>query len=170
MDSIDRIVFRLERVRRDLLAVVDRVPAENWQKRPAEGGWSVAEVVAHLTMVETAVVSGATKWMQTQPKPVPLWKRWHIPPALGTLRLVKVKSPIPLDSRLVGEKEAMLERFRSVREQTLAFLGANKHRDLRRWRRPHPFMGSFNGKAWLKFVGYHELRHTKQIRQIMKRL
>ena len=164
------IVAKLNRSRAGLLAAVERVPAERWQKRPGKGGWSAAEVVAHLTMVETAVVSGATKWVQTEPKPVPVWKRLHLPPALTVLRLVKVKSPIPLDASLLGEKDAMLERYRTVREQTLAFVEANRERDLRRWRRPHPLMGSFNGNTWLKFIGYHELRHTKQIREIVKSL
>ncbi len=164
------IVAKLNRSRAGLLSAVERVPAERWQKRPGNGGWSAAEVVAHLTMVETAVVSGAIKWVQTEPKPVPFWKRLHLPPALGVLRLVKVKSPIPLDASVVGEKDAMLGRYRTVREQTLAFVEANQHRDLWRWRRPHPFMGSFNGNTWLKFIGYHELRHTKQIRQIARSL
>ena len=170
MSDMDAIVAKLNRSRAGLLSAVERVPVERWQKRPGNGAWSAAEVVAHLTMVETAVVSGVTKWVRTEPKPVPVWKRLHIPPALGVLRLVKVKSPIPLDTRLVGEKDAMLERYRTVREQTLAFVEANRERDLRRWRRPHPFMGSFNGNTWLKFIGYHEARHTKQIREIVKSL
>ncbi len=167
---MEAIVEKLNRSRAGLLAVVERVPAEHWQKRPPKGGWSVAEVVAHLTMVETAIVSGATKWVQTEPKPVPFWKRLHVPLALTTLRLVKTKTSIPLDARLVGERDAMLERFRTVRERTLAFVEANRERDLRRWRRPHPFMGSFNGNTWLKFIGYHEARHTRQIREIVKPL
>ena len=164
------IVAKLNRSRAGLLAVVERVPAERWQKQPGNGAWSAAEVVAHLTMVETAVVSGATKWVQTEPKPVPFWKRLHVPLALEVLQLFKFKSPIPLDTRLVGEKDAMLERYRIVREQTMAFVEANRERDLRRWRRPHPILGSFNGNTWLKFIGYHELRHTKQIREIVKSL
>ncbi len=170
MSDMEAIVAKLNRSRAGLLSAVERVPAGRWQKRPGNGAWSAAEVVAHLTMVETAVVSGVTKWVQTEPKPVPFWKRLHIPPALGVLRLVKVKSPIPLDASLVGEKDAMLERYRTVREQTLVFVESNRERDLRRWRRPHPFMGSFNGNTWLKFIGCHEARHTKQIREIVKSL
>ena len=170
MSDMEAIVAKLNRSRAGLLSAVERVPAGRWQKRPGNGAWSAAEVVAHLTMVETAVVSGVTKWVQTEPKPVPVWKRLHLPLALTTLRLVKTKTSIPLDARLVGEKDAMLERYRTVREQTLAFVEANRERDLRRWRRPHPFMGSFNGNTWLKFIGYHELRHTKQIREIVKSL
>ncbi len=167
---MEAIVEKLNRSRAGLLSAVERVPTERWQKRPGNGAWSAAEVVAHLTVVETAVVSGATKWVQTEPKPVPFWKRLHLPLALTTLRLVKTKTSIPLDTRLVGEKDAMLERYRTVRDQTLAFVETNRERDLRRWRRPHPFMGSFNGNTWLKFIGYHEARHTKQIRAIVKSL
>ncbi len=145
MSDMDAIVAKLNRSRAGLLSAVERVPAERWQKRSGNGGWSAAEVAAHLTMVETAVVSGATKWVHKEPKPVPVWKRLHLPPALEVLRLVKVKSPIPLDTRLVGEKDAMLERYRTVREQTMAFVEANRERDLRR--------GAGRTRSWAVSMG-----------------
>lgn len=170
MANTQPVVQKLTQVRRELLAVAERVPPELWQKRPPNGGWSVAEVIAHLTMVETAILNGARKLMAAQPKSVPFWKRLHIPIKLAEWRFLRARTPIPLDPALVGEKDAMLERFRALRQQTLAFLEANRDHDLRRWRWPHPFFGSLNGRSWFKILYYHEIRHTKQLREIVRLL
>ncbi len=69
---------------------------------------------------------------------------------------------------LLDEKQVMLERFQALRTRTLAFVEANQHRDLSRWRYPHPFFGSLNIYSWLKNIYHHEIRHTKQLREIAR--
>ena len=153
-----------------MLAAVEKLPTESWRKRPAANRWSAAEVIAHLIMVETAIQNGLDKMLRREPQAVPFWQRLHIPPKLSEYRLLKAETPIPLDSSLVGEKDAMLEQFRALRERTLALLEANCDRDLSRWRWPHPFFGSLNGWTWFRVIASHEVRHTKQIREIVKAL
>ena len=168
MRDLKPVVERLDRARARLLAVADQIPAELWNRRPEPDCWSAAEVIAHLTMVEVAVLKGMRKLLATEPQPVPFWRRIHIPPIVNLSRLVKVKTPLPLDPALLAAKEPMLERFSALRAETLAFLEANADRDLRRWRFPHPFFGSLNGVGWFKMIGYHEARHTKQLREIAR--
>lgn len=168
MTDIGPIVERLDQVRRDLLAVADRVPVEKWRTRPPQGGWSAAELIAHLTMVEDAIVSRAEKLVQSEPRPAPFWKRLHVPPQVAEWRFPKATSPIPLDPSLVGEKDAMLARFAASRQRALGFLDASRQRDLTRWRYPHPFFGSLNAYTWFKTIYHHEIRHTKQLREIVQ--
>jgi hypothetical protein len=149
---------------------VERVPAALWQKRPAADRWSVAEVIGHLIMVETAIQQGFAKMLASEPQRVPFWRRLHIPPKLSEYRLLRAETPSPLDSSLVGEKDVMLEEFRALRKRTLALLEANRDRDLSRWRWPDPLFGSLNGWTWFTVIAYHEVRHTKQIREIVKAL
>jgi hypothetical protein len=149
---------------------VERVPAALWQKCPAADRWSVAEVIGHLIMVETAIQQGFAKMLASEPQRVPFWRRLHIPPKLSEYRLLKAETPIPLDPSVVGEKETMLEEFRALRKRTLALLEANRDRDLSRWRWAHPFFGSLNGWTWFTVIASHEVRHTKQIREILKAL
>jgi len=40
--------------------------------------------------------------------------------------------------------------------------------DLSRWRHPHPFFGSLNLYDWFRTLYYHETRHTKQLRDILR--
>ena len=168
MADLRPLVQRLERARANLLAVTEQIPSGQWNQRPAPDCWSAAEVIAHLSMVESAVLKGMQKLLATEPRPVPFWKRVHIPPIANLVRLVKVKTPIPLDPALLAEKEQMLERFAALRGQMLALLEANRDRDLRRWRFPHPFFGSLNGVGWFKMLAYHEARHTKQLREVAR--
>jgi hypothetical protein len=162
------LVERLRDARAKLLAVTDQIPSERWNQRPEPNRWSAAEVVAHLTMVESAVLKGMHKLLATEPRRVPPWKRIHIPPIANLVRMVKVETPIPLDPSLLAGKELMLERFAALRGETLSLLEANRERDLRRWHFPHPFFGSLNGVGWIKMLAYHEARHTKQLREIAR--
>jgi len=164
--DINAILERLNQTRADLLAVVEPVPPDRWRKAPASGGWSAAEVIAHLTMVEQAILDGAGRGLQKEPRAVPLWRRIHIPPILAEWRLIKARTPIPLDPTLLDDKQAMLDRFATQRRRTLAFIEANRSRDLSRWRHTHPFFGSLNIYTWFKTIYHHEIRHTKQLREI----
>ncbi|MGH9779583.1 MAG: DinB family protein [Candidatus Acidiferrales bacterium] len=164
--DVNTILERLNRTRGDLLAVVEPIPPDRWRKQPPAGGWSAAEVIAHLIMVEQAILDGAGRGLAKDPRPVPLWRRIHIPPILAEWRFPKVRTPIPLDPALLEEKQPMLDRFAAQRRLTLAFIEANRDRDLSRWRHTHPFFGSLNLYTWFKTIYHHEIRHTKQLRQI----
>ena len=168
MQDTTPIVEKLNRVRADLLAVTEQASAGSWRKRPAAEKWSAAEVIAHLTMVEKAITEGAEKLVQSDPRPTPFWKRLHFPLKLAEWRFLRARTPIPLDSRLLGDKEPMLERFAAGRRKTLAFLEANRKRDLSRWRWRHPFFGSLDGCTWFELIYRHEIRHTKQLREVVQ--
>ncbi len=166
MRSLEPILGKLARAQRELLRAADAVPAEHWKTGPGDGRWSAGELVGHLITVERTIISGADKALQKPPKPVPFLKRFHIPMALVESRLIRRKTPIPLDAQIVRGKEEMLGELREVRERTLAFIEETKERDLSKYRRPHPFLGSLNTYEWFEMIASHEIRHTKQMREI----
>jgi len=51
-------------------------------------------------------------------------------------------------------------------ERTLAFIEETRDRDLSKYSMPHPFLGTLNAYEWLQFIASHEIRHTKQMREI----
>jgi len=124
--------------------------------------------VAHLIMVETAVWTGVREELSRKPGKHPLWKRVHVPVVLTTWRGIKRKSPVPLDFSLVREREEALEGYSTARTRTLKLLAQHSSRDLGPFRRTHPFLGSLNLYDWMRVLAYHEIRHTKQIREIGK--
>jgi DinB superfamily len=163
---LDFILERLGGSQRQLLRSADAVPAEHWKTRPGRSGWSAAELVAHLIMVERAVVGKADRILQKTPKRFSFFKRLHLPIGLVEARVIKQKSPIPLDPEIVQEKEEMLAGLREMRERTLAFLEETKGRNLSEYRWRHPFLGSFDMYEWFQFVAAHQTRHEKQMREI----
>jgi uncharacterized damage-inducible protein DinB len=163
---LDLILEKLARAQQRLLLSADSVPAEHWKTRPKRGGWCVAELIAHLIMVERSVVGKADRVLQKTPKQFSILRRFHLPMALVEVRIVRRKTPVPVDSELVQEKETMLAALREVRERTLAFLDETKGRNLSAYRWSHPFLGSLDTYEWFQFVAAHEVRHEKQLRKI----
>lgn len=138
--------------------------------KPRVKKWSAAEVVAHVVMVERAVLGGADRITQKKALPVPLLKRVHLPLWLVEARLIRVKSPIPLDPTLLGTKEDMLGELRTARERTLAFLEETKSRDLSAYYWRHAFIGMLNVYEWFETIAAHQQRHAKQMREIREHL
>jgi len=163
---LESILSNLARAQKELLRAADNVPLEYWKTRPNEKAWSAAEVVAHLIIVERGIIATADRVTQEEPKEFPLWKRFHLPMMLVEARVVRRKTPVPLNPEMVREKEDMLAELRTVRERTLAFVDETRGRELSAYCWRHPFLGTMNVYEWLQMIASHEVRHTKQIREI----
>jgi uncharacterized damage-inducible protein DinB len=166
VSSLKTIVENLHDAQYCLLRAADAVPAEQWRTPPGEGRWSAGEVVCHLIIIERAILRNSDKLLQKPPKPLPFYKRFHIPMVIVEARMIRLKTPIPIEAEMVCGKEEMLAELREVRERTLAFIEENSGRDLSKYTMPHPFLGTLNGYEWLQLIASHEVRHTKQMNEI----
>ncbi len=162
------IVQHLQASRVKLLSVVEEVSDQRWCESPAPEHWSAAEVIAHVAMVEERTIFGMKRLLQSAPKPVPLRKRFHLPLAIATWRGRKVRTPIPLDAKRVCDKRESLAGLNATREATLAFIESTRGTDVSLYHFEHPFLGNLNMYEWLRTIGYHELRHAKQIRELVE--
>ncbi len=170
MPSIQPIVERLARAQRSFFRAADAIPPEQWSRKPRAAEWSAAELVAHLVMVERAVVGGADRMTQKTPREIPFLKRFHLPLWLVEALVIRLKTPMPLDRGLLGHKEEMLAELRAARERTLSFLVETQQRDLSAYRWKHAFLGMLNVYEWFEMIASHELRHAKQIKEIAAHL
>jgi hypothetical protein len=166
MAAVSDIVEKLGSAQAGLLRAADAVSSEQWQTKPSPNVWGAAELTCHLMTIERVVLGGANRCLHNPPKTFPLLKRLHLPVAISSSRLFRLKTPIPLDPTLIREKEAMLAELRDVRERTLAFIAETSGRDLSVYRWRHPFMGVLNVYEWMEMIAGHEVRHTKQMREI----
>jgi len=164
--SLATIVENLARAQSELLRGAEGVPENQWKTRPAEGRWSAGELIGHLSAVERAILSRADKLLQKPSKSPPFFKRFHVPMMMVEARVIRLKTPKWLDVQTIREKEEMLAELRGVREQTLAFIEETRSRDLSKYSMAHPFLGTLNAYEWLQFIASHEIRHTKQMREI----
>jgi len=170
MTSLQPIRERLARAQSAFFRVADTIPAEKWGNCPAQNEWSAAELVAHLVVVERGVVTRVDQLTQKSALPIPFSKRMHLPLWLVEARVIRRKSPVPLDESLLAEKEAMLAGLRVMRERTLAFISETERRDLSAYCWRHPFLGMLNAYEWMEMIAAHQVRHTKQIREIEAKL
>ena len=114
------------------------------------------------------MTGAAAKITRKPPVAVPISKRFHIPVALVAWRVVRVETPIPLDTLLLDDREMMLARLTEQRQRTLSVLEAGRETNLRKYRVQHPFLGSLHYYDWFRTLAAHDARHTKQFREVVK--
>jgi hypothetical protein len=166
MPSVQSISESLSRAEAQFLRAVEAIPADQWKCCPSEGRWSAGQLVCHLIRVESTIIKNAGRVLQHPPKPRPFSKRFHLPMALLESRLIRRKTPIPLDPTMVGEKDKMLAQLREVRQQTRAFMEEAARKSLRKYHMPHPFLGTLNLYQWFQMIASHQVRHAKQMKEI----
>lgn len=166
MPSLESVSKNLARAELQFFAAADLVSSEGWKTCPGEGRWSAGEVVCHLIIVEQLIIHQAGKLLERHAKPRPFLGRFHLPMFLVEARLIRRKTPIPLDPALIGEKDRMLGQLREVRAGTRFFIEETAGKDLRKYYMPHPFLGTLNVYEWIQVIASHQIRHTKQLKEI----
>ena len=158
--------LRASRVR--FFAVANRIPDELWFKAPAKDVWSAAEILAHVGIVEESIIARCQKASVAEQLPLPALKRIHLPLVLATWRGKKVRSPVPLKSERIANREQAYALLEEVRQHSIEFFDSLRDRDLTAHHFAHPIFGSLNLYEWYRFIGYHELRHRKQLRELVE--
>ena len=164
----------LDASRRELLAAVAAVPAADRDRTPRDGGWSVANVLAHLARTEGQIAAFLARALRDAEATAPL------PPApaaagsvLATLdaerlldRTTRLEAPAfaaPDPATTAATATVALERARA---RLCAVLHAADGRDTATLRRAHHVLGELTFAQWIAFAGYHERRHTAQVREL----
>lgn len=164
----------LDASRRELLAAVAAVPAADHDRRPHTGGWSVANVLAHLARTEGQIAAFLARALRDAEATAPL------PPApaaagpvLATLdaarlldRTTRLDAPVfaaPDPDTTAAAATTALERARA---RLCEVLHAADGRDTAALRRAHHVLGELTFAQWIAFAGYHERRHAAQIREL----
>jgi len=166
---MDRHLRRLDSVHQKLLDVVSPLEPELYNKRPLTDEWSVGEIVHHLCLVEDRVTRELEAATGRPPRR-PAFLRRFIPTSIVALRLIRVKAPNAVNPSETPDKESALANFAGIRENLKNFCAINGTGKLRRVVFKHPFLGEIDGVAAVSFVGYHEQRHFKQIREVLRSL
>jgi len=173
-----RVLKRLDRVHEKLTATVAPLAEGLFERQPADGGWSVAQILQHLCLVEERVIKDLEKAVSRPPRKVSFVKRF-VPTSIVSSRLVRVKAPQAVNpearaeseevSAMPGKHEAIANynRARHDLKNLCATHGEDRFRQIVF---KHPFLGEIDGVAAVSFVGYHERRHYKQIREVLGKL
>lgn len=164
-----RALKRLDAVHEKLLQTVTPLDSKIFSQRPSENEWSVAEIVQHLSLVEDRVTKELEAAIARQPQRVGFFRRL-IPISVVSSRLLRLKAPKAVNPVVVPDKDIAIQELDHARSKLKALCDAH---DVSRFRNlifKHPFLGDIDGVATISFVGYHEHRHYKQIREVLKRI
>ncbi len=155
----------LEDTRNALVDSVVGLTAQQWEFKPAQDRWSIAEIVAHLVIIEGRIHALIGR-MGEAPEPPPEWDQAEMDARILREvpdRSAKVQAPAVLCPTEAWSRTEALERFFKTREQTIQLLSGPS---LRGHVLPHPIMGFWDGYQWLVAVGAHGMRHTGQILEV----
>jgi uncharacterized damage-inducible protein DinB len=174
--SVADIYREIGETRRRLVERVESLPEERLTARAAEGRWTVAEIVEHLSITERKLL-GVMKQMagggaEAGAPPAgggapAAFKPFSLDEYVERAKVQKFEAPefirptgaAPLADSLarLGESRAELEALRPGFERA----------DLSDKLYPHPAFGPLNPYQWLAFIGVHEARHLGQIERML---
>jgi uncharacterized damage-inducible protein DinB len=166
---MESVLKRLDSIHQNLLSTVAPLEASVYSRRPSEGEWSVAEIVHHLCLVEGRVTHELKSAIAREPRRVKFLRRF-MPTSIVSLRLLRVKAPKAMDPLDAPTLEVALQNFDQARNGLKALCSEHSTERLRNVVFKHPFLGEIDGVATISFVGYHEKRHHKQIREVLRKL
>lgn len=150
---------------------IEGISEEEAQRPPAEGKWSIAEILDHLLKSETATMKlyqrklAEAQQRQILPDNRPGSERG----SLDHMR-EQFRQPGRAPDIVVPEAGKPLSQLRQSLEQSrqrlLGLIDSLSEYDLSQLTHPHPLLGELNLYQWILVGGQHELRHAKQIERI----
>jgi hypothetical protein len=160
---------RLDTVHEKLAVAIRTTNPSLYSKRPGENEWSIAEVVQHLCLVEERVLEALKKNLEKGPAKVGFLKKL-IPMRLVSHRFIKLKAPQLVTPNNPPAMDELLSNYDQVRGRLKGLCVEYGSERLKAVTIKHPFLGDIDGVAAVSMVNFHEERHYKQIREILKKL
>ena len=164
----------VEEKRRELLQSFEGVDGEKLCRRVAPDGWSVAEILEHLRLVESGIARLITK-RAGQAREAGLGEEKSTAPVMptfdrysATLESAVMQAPAPVQPRANVDINEALDGLESSREALRAAVVSASGLSLGEIKHTHPFLGELDLYQWLIFIGQHEARHRKQIERTLK--
>jgi hypothetical protein len=173
-NSVPEIFEHIDRTRARLFSIVEGLSEEQLAYSPAPDRWCVAELVEHLSIVESGVVRVLERLLSNVDESGAAAPGTFEPVSVEEFveRSRGVKLEAPDRVRPTGLPLAdSLARLKDSRAALHALRPRIDRADGRALRFPHPAWGPLDLYQWLLFVGAHEDRHLAQIealKQTMK--
>jgi hypothetical protein len=166
---MEKVLRRLDAIHQKLISTITTLEPDAYSQRPAADEWSVAEIVHHLCLVEARVTKELEAAIAREPRRVGFLRR-HFPTSIVGLRLFRVKAPKAMNPLDAPGLTLALENFARTRGHLKTLCAEHGEKRFRNLIFRHPVFGEIDGVATVSFVGYHELRHHKQVREVLRKL
>lgn len=162
-----------DKIREQLKETVGNLTDEQANAVPEDGKWTLAHLVEHISIVEDGMTRICAKLLneakeagKTADGTVKMSGDF-LQKAAGA-REQKLEAPDrvhPTGNQTIAESLAKMEESRNRLNELRPLFETVECSD-RKF--PHPAFGELTAHEWLALVGGHELRHTAQIKRILK--
>ena len=152
---------------------VESIPREHRERKPNPERWSVAEVIEHLSIVETRIGRVFDAKLAEARAGGAIHEERDSSPVVGTIdmdrlldrsrRITAAEAVLPsgtLDSQAAWS--ALEDARNALRDSVCAADGLALGAIVQ----PHPVLGPINLYQWIAFVGAHEARHAAQVMEL----
>lgn len=166
----DRALSELHATRKQFLdAIADLTPAQ-WNFKPSEAVWSVAECAEHIAVSEDALFELVTKKIMASPAD-PSGRERVKGKDEAVLKGVADRSQKAMAPEFLvpthrwPTPEALTSHFRQSRDRTIEYIKTTQD-DLRDHFAPHPAMQELDAYQWILLIAAHSGRHVRQIDEV----
>ncbi len=163
-------LYQLERIDQELDALFRQLAAYDnatLNQRPADGGWSVMQVLQHLLLAETASLAYVRKKISFKPalKKAGFRAAWRVLVVKAYFRMpVRFKAPKGVDDAALPEEADYAETEQQLRNSRAAlkkYLLQLPDAYFDREVYKHPAAGRMSLRGMLEFFGMHVRRHRR---------
>lgn len=168
--TISEIYDANDKIRERLKSTVSNLNDEQLNFMPADGTWTIANIIEHVSLVDGGIIRLSAKLLTDA------WEKGgksdgaakiserflqeaSIPRKLQAPERVRPTGNLTVTEALakMDENRRKLEELRPLFETV----------DCSEFKFPHPYFGDLTAHEWLALLGGHEARHTKQIERIL---
>ena len=165
-----KVLNYLAESRKEYLAAIDGVSAEQWKWKPAPNRWSVGETAEHIVLAEALLFDFVRKALASPPNAN--WEeqtkgKTEFIEKVMAPRLGKAQAPEPIVPTGGLSEVQVKERFEKQRAEIEKF-AAETQAAVKEHTADHPFpvFGTLNAYQWLIYIPLHTERHDKQIAEV----
>ena len=163
----DRAITELTASRQQFLDSVAGLSAAQWNFKPDEKTWSVAECAEHIALSEDLIFGSVTKIVQAPAAPD---KTSAVTDDFILKAVVdrshKFQAPEPLrPKQTFATPQETINHFKLSREHTIAYVRDTQD-DLRGHFFDHPVLKTMDGYQWILLLSAHSQRHTAQLNEV----
>ena len=166
---MNKALRRLDSIHSKLVDTITPIDDPLFSQSPAENEWSISEIVHHLCLVEERVIKELENELANPPRRIGLLRKL-VPISMVASRLLRVKAPRDVNPLNAPARAEVIANYDGVRTRLKELCSTHGQDRFKQVVFKHPFLGEIDGPATISFLGYHELRHYKQIREVIKKL
>jgi hypothetical protein len=164
----DRAIAELEGSRQAFLDSVAGLSPAQWNFKPDENTWSVAECAEHIAVSEDVIFGMITKMIMQSPvdptKKSAVTDDYILKAVVDRTQKFKAPEMLQPKKRFATMQEAV-DHFKASRANTIAYVRDTQD-DLRAHFGDHPVLKAMDGYQWILLLSSHTRRHTAQLIEV----